>query len=171
MQAALPVCDRYGLVLAGGYAIKAHGLVDRPSDDIDFATASSAPMEEIVNALAHAYQQADLETSVISAQDRKGHLLVRFPHGTSYRIDVLKEPLNHPPTSMSFGPVLSLEDAVALKVGALHDRGLPRDLIDVHAATEYFSDAELTTMARRPRRGLLPRRPTRPARTCGCLSG
>lgn len=113
MQAALPVCDRYGLVLAGGYAIKAHGLVDRPSDDIDFATASSAPMEEIVNALAHAYQQADLETSVISAQDRKGHLLVRFPHGTSYRIDVLKEPLNHPPTSMSFGPVLSLEDAWA----------------------------------------------------------
>ncbi|GIH70621.1 nucleotidyl transferase AbiEii/AbiGii toxin family protein [Sphaerimonospora thailandensis] len=149
MQAALPVCDRYGLVLAGGYAIKAHGLVTRPSDDIDFATASSAPMEEIVNALAHTYQQAGLETSVISAQDRKGHLLVRFPHSTRYRIDILKEPLNHPPSIMSFGPVLSMEDAVALKVGALHDRGLPRDLIDVHAATEYFSDAELAAMARR----------------------
>ncbi len=29
VQAAMPVCTRYGLALAGGYAIKAHGLVDR----------------------------------------------------------------------------------------------------------------------------------------------
>jgi hypothetical protein len=38
VQAAMPVCTQYGLALAGGYAIKAHGLVDRPSDDVDFAT-------------------------------------------------------------------------------------------------------------------------------------
>jgi len=38
VEAALPVCSRYGLAVTGGYAIKAHGLVDRPSEDIDFAT-------------------------------------------------------------------------------------------------------------------------------------
>ncbi|MFB9723517.1 nucleotidyl transferase AbiEii/AbiGii toxin family protein [Planobispora longispora] len=83
MRAALPVCDRYGLVLAGGYAIKAHGLVTRPSDDIDFATASAAPMEEITASLAHAYRQAGVNAQVISAEGRKGH--VRRP---PFRSDV-----------------------------------------------------------------------------------
>lgn len=54
VDAALPVCARYGLAVAGGYAVKAHGLVTRPSEDIDFATGTAAPMEEIVAALAAA---------------------------------------------------------------------------------------------------------------------
>ncbi|MBG0818565.1 nucleotidyl transferase AbiEii/AbiGii toxin family protein [Planomonospora sp. ID82291] len=149
MRAALPICDRYGLVLAGGYAIRAHGLVSRPSDDLDFATASAAPVEEIAAALAHAYRQSGLQARVVSAEGRKGHLTVALPTGAAYRIDILKEPLNHPAALMSFGPVLSLEDAVALKVGALHDRGLPRDVIDVHGATAYFSNAELVTLGRK----------------------
>jgi hypothetical protein len=50
VDAAQPVCARYGLAVAGGYAIKAHGLVERPSEDIDFATGTAVPMEEIVAA-------------------------------------------------------------------------------------------------------------------------
>ena len=46
VDAALPVCARYGRAVAGGYAVKAHGLVQRPSEDIDFATGTAAPMEE-----------------------------------------------------------------------------------------------------------------------------
>jgi hypothetical protein len=30
VQAVLPVCAAYGLAVAGGYAIKAHGLAERP---------------------------------------------------------------------------------------------------------------------------------------------
>ena len=56
VDAALPVCARYGLAVAGGYAVKAHGLVQRPSEDIDFATETATPMEEIVAALAAAYR-------------------------------------------------------------------------------------------------------------------
>lgn len=52
VDAALPVCARYGLAVAGGYAVKAHGLVERPSEDIDFATGTAAPIEELVTALA-----------------------------------------------------------------------------------------------------------------------
>ena len=33
-----------GLVLAGGYALAAHQIVDRPSRDIDFATATALPL-------------------------------------------------------------------------------------------------------------------------------
>lgn len=34
VDAALPVCVRYGLAVAGGYAVKAHGLVERPSETL-----------------------------------------------------------------------------------------------------------------------------------------
>jgi predicted nucleotidyltransferase component of viral defense system len=148
LQTVLPVCSRFGLALAGGYAIKAHGLVTRPSEDVDFATAHSAPIDQIMTALADAYRQAGFGVQVLGSDARKGHLLVTFPSGADCRVDVLKEPLNHPPAMMQFGPVLSLSDAVALKVGALHDRGLPRDLIDVHGAADRFTCAELVGVGR-----------------------
>lgn len=72
MDAALPVCAQYGLAVAGGYAVKAHGLVQRPSEDIDFATGTSAPMEEIVAALAAAYRKAGFEVQVLDIEGRKG---------------------------------------------------------------------------------------------------
>ncbi|MCW3842609.1 nucleotidyl transferase AbiEii/AbiGii toxin family protein [Micromonospora yasonensis] len=37
--------DDLGLVLAGGYAMCAHDLVNRPSQDIDFATATALPLD------------------------------------------------------------------------------------------------------------------------------
>jgi hypothetical protein len=148
VDAVLSVCDRYGLGVAGGYAVKAHGLVERPSEDIDFATGTAAPIEEIVAALATAYRTAGFEVRVLDADGRKGHLLVTFPLSGTYRVDVLKEPLNHPVVWMEFGPVIALADAVALKMGALHDRALPRDVLDVHGAAAYFTRAELIAACR-----------------------
>jgi hypothetical protein len=148
VDASLPVCARYGLAVAGGYAVKAHGLVERPSEDIDFATGTAAPIEEIVAALAAAYRTAGFEVQVLDAEGRKGHLLVTFPLSGTYRVDVLKEPLNHPVVWMEFGPVIALADAVALKMGALHDRGLPRDVLDIHGAAAYFTRAELIAAGR-----------------------
>jgi predicted nucleotidyltransferase component of viral defense system len=135
VEAVLPVCSRYGLAVAGGYAVKAHGLVERPSEDIDFATGAAAPVGEIVAELAAAYRVAGFTVQVLDAEGRKGHLLVTFPLGGTYRVDVLKEPLNHPVVWMEFGPVIALADAVALKMGALHDRALPRDVLDTHGAS------------------------------------
>jgi hypothetical protein len=143
VEAVLPVCSRYGLGVAGGYAVKAHGLVERPSEDIDFATGSAAPIGEIAAALAAAYRAAGFTVQVLGADERKGHLLVTFPLGGTYRVNVLKEPLNHPVVWMEFGPVIALADAVALKMGALHDRALPRDVLDAHGASSYFTRAEM----------------------------
>jgi hypothetical protein len=148
VEMALPICSRYGLAITGGYAIKAHGLVDRPSDDIDFATRHLAPVEEITEALAAAYRQAGFQVRLLNTGGRFGHLDVALPSGRAYRVDILKEPLNHEPAMMSFGPVVALEDVVALKVGALHDRGVVRDVIDIHAASRLFTEADLVAMAR-----------------------
>jgi hypothetical protein len=43
---------RLRFVLAGGYAIQAHDLVSRVSQDLDLATNTAAGMDEIVQALA-----------------------------------------------------------------------------------------------------------------------
>lgn len=139
VDAALSVCARYGLAVAGGYAVKAHGLVERPSEDIDFATGAAAPIEEIVAALDAAYRTAGFDVQVLDAEGRKGHLLVTFPLGGTYRVDVLKEPLNHP---------VVWADTVALKMGALHDRALPRDVLDAHGAAARFTRAELIAACR-----------------------
>jgi hypothetical protein len=104
VAAARPVCSKYGLAITGGYAMKAHGLVDRPSDDIDFATRSAAPIEEIAEALAAAYRKAGSPVTVPNTGGRFGHLDVTLPSGAVCRVDILKEPLNHEPAIMSFGP-------------------------------------------------------------------
>jgi hypothetical protein len=51
----------YPLVLTGGYAVRAHRLVSRPSQDLDVATENPAPMADIaINALrSWAVQWAD----------------------------------------------------------------------------------------------------------------
>lgn len=108
------------LGIAGGYAVKAHGLVE----------------------------PAGFAVQVLGADGRKGHLLVAFPMGGTYRVDVLKEPLNYPIVWMEFGPVIALADAVALKMGALHDRALPRDVLDAHGASSRFTRTELIAACR-----------------------
>jgi Nucleotidyl transferase AbiEii toxin, Type IV TA system len=148
VQVALPVCATYGLALAGSHAINAHGLVERPSEDVNFATSTDVSIEEIIGELASAYRQEGFGVQVLDTDARTGHLLVSFPVSGTYRVDVLKEPLNHPPELMDFGPVIALPDAVALKMGALHDRGLPRDLLDVYGASARFTGPELVSLCR-----------------------
>jgi hypothetical protein len=50
--------DDLGLVLAGGYAIAQYDLTSRPSQDVDFATASALPLPQIADRLAQAYRDA-----------------------------------------------------------------------------------------------------------------
>ncbi len=53
-RVALDVAASYGFTLAGGYAVQAHGFLDRPSADVDlFAEASADPawFAEALNAV------------------------------------------------------------------------------------------------------------------------
>lgn len=38
-EIGLRVAGRYGFALAGGYAVQAHGILERPSEDVDLFTA------------------------------------------------------------------------------------------------------------------------------------
>ncbi|GAA2479551.1 nucleotidyl transferase AbiEii/AbiGii toxin family protein [Winogradskya humida] len=124
--------DDLGLVLAGGYAISQHGLTSRPSRDVDFATVSPLPLPEVADRLAQAYQDAGYTVTIVEATSRMARMDVT--DGTrACEVDLLKEAIG-PPTRLTVGPVLAIDDAVGLKMRALYSRTMPRDIIDVRAA-------------------------------------
>jgi hypothetical protein len=123
----------YPLVLTGGYAVRAHRLVNRPSQDLDVATENPAPMADIAAALRAGLEARDCE------------------------VDILKEIFWRPIAQSPYGPVLAEEDVIGTKVRALGDRGAPRDLIDVFAASQRWSTADLEEFGRRHARGRFER--------------
>jgi hypothetical protein len=51
LQDVLEIGNAFPFVITGGYAVQAHGLVDRLSRDIDVATNSSIPMASLADHL------------------------------------------------------------------------------------------------------------------------
>ncbi|MFD9607973.1 nucleotidyl transferase AbiEii/AbiGii toxin family protein [Streptomyces sp. NPDC059083] len=146
----LAVGDVYPLMLTGGYAVQAHGLVDRLSKDLDVATENPEPMEKIAAAVHAGLEQRGWQVRALETDPLAARLIVTDTStGEECEVDVLKEALWRPPVETRHGLVLSLEDVVGTKVRALADRGLARDLIDVRAATDRWSHIELEELGRR----------------------
>ncbi|MGY4979489.1 nucleotidyl transferase AbiEii/AbiGii toxin family protein [Streptomyces sp. 900105755] len=140
----------YPLVLTGGYAVQAHGLVERFSRDLDVATENPAPMQEIVASLTAGLSARGWRITHVQTDPLSGRFLVTDPDtDEECEVDVLKEAFWAPPAQTPYGPVLSLDDVIGTKVRALADRGTVRDLIDVQAASRHRSIADLESLGRR----------------------
>ena len=151
----LPIFERYGLLLAGGYAFRAHEILHRPSQDLDFATRDDTPLPEIAGHVRHAFQSAGYRVELVEATGRYARLTLRLPgSGEALEMDLLKEALDPSfvtvqVSAMASVRALSLEDTVGLKARAWHDRFVIRDIIDLHAAAGAFSYIDLERLARR----------------------
>lgn len=150
----LAVGAAYPLVLTGGYAVQAHGLVNRLSQDLDVATEHPAQMADIAATLrigleGRGWRVRHVETDPLSAR----LVVTEVGTGEECEVDILKETLWRPVVKTEHGPVLAVEDVVGTKVRALADRGLARDLIDVHAAADRWTHSELEEFGRRHARG------------------
>ena len=71
-----PVFERYGLLLAGGYAFRAHEIVHRPSQDLDFATGDATPLPEIAANVQLAFQRAGYGVRLAEAASHRYARLV-----------------------------------------------------------------------------------------------
>lgn len=150
MQDVLEIGNSLPLVITGGYAIQAHQLVDRPSRDIDVATNSGIPMEDIAAAVVAGLTPRGWDTCIIGIDSRSARMMAADPAtGERCELDILREVFSQPPVVSPYGPVLALYDVIGTKVRALAGRGLPRDLIDIHAASQLCSNAELESLGRR----------------------
>lgn len=136
-QVGLAALARYGFALAGGYAIQAHGLLERPSEDVDMFTtlAAEQTFPEAVRAAVTAYADGGLRVDVVLENATFARLSVQDPVSErESKVELGIDWRQHPPTILDIGPVLARDDAVANKVCALYSRGQARDYIDVDAA-------------------------------------
>ena len=134
---ALAAGGRYGLALAGGYAVSAHGMGSRPSGDVDLFTSWQRRGEfpELAAAVIAALEAAGYKASVIMSAETFTRLILTDPaDGSEEKVELSVDWRAHEPVQLDVGPVLHADDAVANKVCALFGRALPRDFLDVDAA-------------------------------------
>jgi hypothetical protein len=149
LQDVLEIGNSLPLVITGGYAVQAHELVDRPSRDIDVATDSGIPMEDIAAAVVAGLAARDWDICIVGIDPRSARMMATdTATGEQCELDILREVFSQPPAVTPFGPVLALYDVIGTKVRALAGRGLPRDLIDIHAASQLCSNTELESLGR-----------------------
>jgi hypothetical protein len=150
LQDVLEIGNAFPFVIAGGYAVQAHGLVDRLSRDIDVATNSSVSMASLADDLIAGLTERGWQVRVIGVDPISARFMVTDPETREdCEVDVLKEGFNRPPEATPYGPVLALDDVIGTKVRALADRGYPRDLVDIHAASRIRSQGGLESLGRR----------------------
>jgi Nucleotidyl transferase AbiEii toxin, Type IV TA system len=162
---ALRTAARHGFALAGGNALIAHGIIDRPTDDVDLfsdqETAVAAAADAVEDALRAAGFQAErrdqaggLEDIFYGMGEGLAEWIITAPGGQQTMLQMAYFDRTHGPVTMDVGPVLDLEDLAGSKVCALASRVEPRDYVDTAAALQRYTADQLISFARRLDPGL-----------------
>jgi len=154
-EIGLRVAGRYGFALAGGYAVQAHGILDRPSEDVDLFTAweRRGDFTEAVDVVVDAYRADGYTVEVTQRFETFARLAVTDPAvpDRPYKVELAANWRARPPVTMDVGPVLHIDDVLGGKMSALFTRAEPRDFLDVDAAlaTGRYTREQLLELAER----------------------
>jgi hypothetical protein len=122
------------------------------SEDVDLFTTLGAPgsFAEGVDAAITAYRTAGLKVEIGIRNSSFARIYLTAPSGEQVRVEFGVDWRAHPPVTLSVGPVLHQDDAVANKVTALFGRAEVRDYIDVAAVLRSgrYMRSQLLDMAR-----------------------
>jgi hypothetical protein len=134
VRIGLEAGDRYGFALAGGYALKAAGFLQRPTEDIDLFTAweRRSDFEIAARAIVDAYLAAGLSVEAERRHDTFTRLTVSDGVQTA-TVELGVDLRANEPVRIPIGPVLHPDDVVANKMRALYERGHACDFIDIGA--------------------------------------
>ena len=148
IELALGTAASHGFALAGGNALAAHGLLSRPTQDIDLFTPTPGGTGQVVDAV-RAVLTADGYTVRLVRASVDGDFaeLQVSRAGQSTQLDLGRDWRAHEAVRLDVGPVLHLDDAVGAKTTALLGRALPRDFIDIAAALDRYSRRQLLELA------------------------
>jgi hypothetical protein len=137
-QIGLRVGGPFGFALAGGHAIAAHGILERPSEDVDLFTdwQRRADFPTAVDEVIAAYRAEGLDVQVDLRLDTFARLHVTDPDepDRQHRVELVANWRAQPPVQMDIGPVLHPDDVMAGKMDALYNRAAARDFLDIDAA-------------------------------------
>ncbi|AOY74231.1 hypothetical protein ARZXY2_4732 (plasmid) [Arthrobacter sp. ZXY-2] len=148
---ALDALASGGFALAGSGAIREHGIIDRPTQDIDLFTSvtSTEAFALSTQRLAAAMRDRGLEVVEVRNAPQFANFSVVSPTGQTVEVDLGVDWRAAEPVTLSIGPVLSLEDAVGSKIVAVYSRAEVRDYLDLDAIRESkrFTDGQLLDIA------------------------
>jgi len=157
---ALRAAARHGFALAGGCALIAHGVIDRPTEDVDLFTDDEHGVQAAADAVEASLRAAGFEAE---REDKTGGLadlspgmgeglaewIITAPDGRRMLLQMSYFDRGRQPVVMDLGPVLDLDDAIGGKVVALASRARERDYLDTAAALERgYSVGQLIGLAR-----------------------
>ncbi len=156
---------KHGFALGGGNALIAHGIVDRPTEDVDLftdedngVTAAAGAVEQAIRAVGFEAERQDtiggLAEVFYGMGDGLAEWIITEPGGRQMMLQMAYFDRDRRPVTMDVGPVLDLEDVVGSKVCALASRVEPRDFVDTAAALGRYSVDQLIGFARRLDPGL-----------------
>jgi Nucleotidyl transferase AbiEii toxin, Type IV TA system len=162
---ALRAASEHGFALGGGNALIAHGVIDRITQDVDLFTneehgvkAAAGAVEAALRAAGFAAEREDKTAGLADVFEGMGEGLAEWtitaPAGQQMLLQMAYFDRSSRPVIMEFGPVLDLEDVVGGKVCALASRAMPRDYLDIAAALDRYTVAELISFGRRLDPGL-----------------
>lgn len=140
-----------GFALAGSGAIREHGVIDRPTEDVDLFTTSQDVTEfsAAVDAMTERLRGSGFTVDQTRRAAQYARLHVATSDGRQLDVDLGVDWRQDDPVRLDVGPVLSLADAVGNKVSALYSRAEARDYLDVDAIRRSgrFTDEQLVTAA------------------------
>jgi hypothetical protein len=153
IRCGLEVAERYQFALAGGHALRAHGLGERPCDDIELLTPRVTGVAEALPGIVAAYVAENglkLEVELAGGSFARLRILVSNV-GTDTKLKLGVDQRVYPAALLDLGPVLSADDAVAGAMVALLGRHLAEDFIDVDhiLRSRHYTRADLLDLAGR----------------------
>ena len=165
---ALRAAARNGFALAGGNALIAHGIIDRPTDDVDLfsdqETGVAAAADAVQSALRAAgflaerrHRLGGLQEVFEGMGEGLAEWIITAPSGQQTMLQMAYFDRMRGPVTMDVGPVLDLEDVAAGKAIALVSRVEPRDYVDTAAALGRYTAAQLIGLVGRLDPGLTER--------------
>ena len=150
-KVALSLIADSDFALAGSGAIREHGLINRPTEDIDLFTTDmdSSHFDRNVDLIIDGLVASGYQVMPRQRAERFARLVVE-KDSLIANIDLGVDWRDSLPVVMDIGPVLSREDAVASKTSTLFSRSEARDFLDVDRirTSGYYSDEELLDMIR-----------------------
>lgn len=133
-------------LLAGGLALAAHGLTERPTEDLDAFTSSIADVTTAFEAFVVAAGDQGWSTDVVQASDTFVRLVVVGEDSLLVDIALDSAP-GLPPVMSILGPTFAPEELAGRKLLALFDRAMPRDFVDVYRLAQRWKPDRLVESA------------------------
>lgn len=135
-----------GFALAGGAALIVHGIVERPTEDLDFFSTEGEDVARILPALDAALVSDGLRVAIERRQS--GFARITVDDGADVTtVDLGYDFRLRPAVRTPLGPVLSEEEVAADKTLTLFGRAEARDFIDVFHLAQRFGFDKLCELA------------------------